>query len=227
MERTLRRRRRRISLLLVLMVGAILTWSGVTKAEQKPNIAILSFFIERVEDPARGAVCPLCKGLFQSGSVFPGSQNTVTRLLYDKMEGMKAYSILPLEKVEEAFSRFDKSQFKQQPIPSSVRLGKELNADFVCLGYLFRFEERVGSSIGVEKPASVGFDLHLVRVRDGKVVWTGRFDEKQKPLSDNLLKIGSFFRRGASWLTAEELASAGMSETLKKLPGVEELEEEK
>ena len=49
---------------------------------------------------------------------------------------------------------------------------------------------------------------------------TRDFNETQKPLSDNLLKIGYFFRRKAHWLTAEELAGVGMEETLKKLPGM-------
>jgi hypothetical protein len=100
-----------------------------------------------------------------------------------------------------------------------------LNVDFVLIGFLFRFEERVGSSIGAEKPASVGFDVHLIRIRDKKMVWQGKFDETQRPLSENLLKIGSFFRRKASWLTAEELSSVGMDEMLKRFPGQKELEE--
>ena len=209
---------------LILITGMVFFGWLESKAEEKPSVMILPFFVERIENPARGAVlCPLCKGVFQSGTVLPGSQNTLTRFLYDKVGEMGTFNILPLEKVKDAFSRSDRKQFEQNPIPSSVRLGKELNVDFILLGYLFRFEERIGSSVGVEKPASVGFDLHLVRVRDGKAVWTGRFDETQRPLSDDLLKIGSFFRRGASWLRAEELASAGMSEVLKKLPGVKEL----
>ena len=225
MERTSRRWRRRRSLLLILIFGAIFTWSVVTRAEQKPGLAILPFFIQKGEDPARGAVCPLCKGLHQGGSVLPGSQNTMTRLLYEKMEAMGTFNIFPLEKVQGSFSRSDQKQFSEKPIHSSVLFGRELNVDFVFLGYLFRFEERIGSPLGVDKPASVGFDLHLVRVRDSKVVWTGKFDETQRPLSDDLLKIGSFFRRGAKWLTAEELASAGMGEVLRELPGAKELEE--
>jgi hypothetical protein len=62
-------------------------------------------------------------------------------------------------------------------------------------------------------------------LRDGIEVWKGRFDETQRPLSENLFKIGSFFRRKASWLTAEELASVGLDEMLKRLPGPKELEE--
>ena len=116
-------------------------------------------------------------------------------------------------------------RFETNPVRSSVPLGRELNADFVMVCHLFRFEERVGSSIGVEKPASVAFDLHLFRIRDGARVWDGAFDETQKALFDNLLRAGSFFKEGAKWLTAEELAAVGMDEVLKKLPGAEELEE--
>jgi hypothetical protein len=62
-------------------------------------------------------------------------------------------------------------------------------------------------------------------LRDEKIVWTGKFDETQRPLSENILKIGSFFRRKASWLTAEELSSVGMDEMLKRFPGPKEMEE--
>ena len=225
MERTSRRRRRRRALLLILGIGAVFMWSVVAWAEQKPGLAILPFFIQKGEDPARGAVCPVCKGLHQSGSVLPGSQNMMTRLLYEKMDANGTFTLLLLERVQEALPQSKQDPFHQKPIPSSVLFGRELNADFVFLGYLFRFEERVGSPLGVDRPASVGFDLHLVRVRDSKVVWTGKFDETQRPLSDDLLKIGSFFRRGAKWLTAGELASAGMGEVLRELPGAKELEE--
>jgi hypothetical protein len=104
-------------------------------------------------------------------------------------------------------------------------VGKELNADFMIIGSVFRFEERIGSRMGVDKPASVGFDVHLFRLKDEKMVWVGRFDETQKPLSENLFEIGSFFRRKGSWLTAEDLASVGMDEMLRKLPGLKELEQ--
>lgn len=211
--------------IMVLVSGVIIAWSAAEAAEPKPELAVLPFFIQKGEDPTRGEVCPLCKGLHHSGGILPGSQDTMTRLLYEKMEALGGFTLFPLERVEEALSRFDLKQFFEKPGFAAVQLGKELNADFVFLGYLFRFEQRIGSAMGVDKPASVGFDLHLVRVRDGKIAWTGKFDETQRPLSDNLLKIGAFFRRGAKWLTAEELASAGMGETLATLPGAKELEE--
>jgi len=213
-------------LLLTFTLGLTIPWVHQAKAEIKPTLAILPFFVERVENPARGAVlCPLCKSIYQYGEVVPGSPYALTRLLYGKIEALEKFKILPLEKVEEVLNPSAKKQFEEKPIPSAIQIGKDLNVDFILVGYLFRFEERIGSRIGAEKPASVGFDVHLLRVRDGKRVWDGKFDETQQALSTNLLNIGSFFRRKASWLTAEELSSVGMDEMLKRLPGPKELEE--
>jgi len=207
------------------ILGVILAWSVPLKAETKFSLAILPFIIERVEDRARGAVCPICGGLYGKGNVLAGSQIYLTRLLQEKMEAMGTFKLLPPEKVEEALSESDRRQFDLNPMRSSIRLGQTLDVDFIFVGFLFRFEQRVGSSIGVDKPASVGFDVHLIRLKDRKMVWTGKFDETQRPLSENLLKMGSFVRRKASWLTAEELSSVGMDEMLTRFPGPKELEE--
>jgi hypothetical protein len=212
-------------LLLFLMSGMLLSWSMEVRAETKPTLAILPFLIERMDDPSRGAVCPVCGGVYKKGNILYGSQHTLAQLLQQKMETLATFKTLPLEKVEEVFSKADKGQFELRPTRSAIQLAKELNVGFVFVGYLFRFEERIGSRIGAEKPASVGFEVHLLRVRDGKRVWDGKFDETQQALSENLLKIGSFVRRGAAWLKAEELSSVGMDEMLKRLPGAKELEE--
>ena len=212
-------------LLPVFMSGMLLFGGVEVWAETKPTLAILPFLIERMEDPSRGAVCPVCRRVYKRGDVLYSSQRTLAQLLQLKMDTLGTFKILPLEKVEDVFSKTDKGQFELRPLRSAIQLGKELNVDFIFVGYLFRFEERIGSRIGADKPASVGFDVHLLRVKDGKRVWDGKFDETQQALSENLLKIGSFVRRGAAWLKAEELSSVGMDEMLKRLPGAKELEE--
>ncbi len=212
-------------LLLLFMLWMILAWSVPLRAETKPSLAILPFLIERVEDPTRGAVCPICKRIYRKGEILSGSQNTLAQLLQEKIEAIGTFKVLPIEKVEEAFSQTEKREFEIKPMRSSIQLGKALNMDFIFIGYLFRFVERIGSHLGAERPASVGFDIHLIRLKDEKMVWEGRFDETQRPLSENLFKIGSFVRRKASWLTAEELSSVGMDEMLKRFPGPKELEE--
>jgi len=212
-------------LLLLFMLGMSPEWSDSLMAESRPSLAIFPFFIERVEDPARGAVCPACRGVYRQGDILPGSQNTLTRLLHEKIGAAGVFSTLLPEKVEEALSKSDRRQFGLNPMRSFIQVGKTLNVDFILVGFVFRFEERIGSHIGAERPASVGFDVHLIRLKDEKMVWVGKFDETQRPLSENLLKMGDFVRRKASWLTAEELSSVGMDEMLKRFPGPKELEE--
>jgi hypothetical protein len=226
MNRILKGWTRKGFLIWVLILGFNITGSLAAKAEMKPSLAILPFFVKRLESPTRGAVlCPLCKGVYRSGEVVAGSDLLLTHLAYQKFETLERFSLLPLDRTEEAFSPSVKKEFEKKPIPSGLQIGEELNADYVLMGFLFRFEERVGSSLGVEKPASVGYDLHLLRVRDGKIVWTGKFDETQRPLSENLFKIGTFLRTKGKWLSAVEFANVGMDEMLKKFPGTKELEE--
>lgn len=203
---------------IILLLGLIFLGTSEGIAEEKPRLAIIPFFVERE------AFCPVCKTVFKRGEILPGAQNTLTRHLYQKMELKGAFKIIPLEKVEDSLSQRERRIFEERPRPSAMEMGRELGGDFISIGFIFRFEERIGSSVGVERPASVGFDIHLIRLKDGKEVWRGRMDETQRPLSENLFKIGSFFRRKAHWLTAEELASVGMDEALKKFPGVTELE---
>ncbi len=216
----------RTSILLgsLAVMGVLLTAGWEAKAQPKPRLAILPFLAGGPEDVEKGAVCPVCKGVYRKGNLPPGSRDALTRLLYQKIEARGTFTVVPMGAVEKAFDPLDRKVVEQKPILSALQVGKELDAGFVFVGFLFRFEERVGSPMGVEKPASVAFDLHLFRLRDERIVWMGKFDETQRPLSEDMTKIGSFLRRGAQWLTAEELAGAGMEDMLKKLPAAADLE---
>jgi TolB-like protein len=141
------------------------------------------------------------------------------------MEAQKEFLVSSVEEVEKHSELFRSELLQTKPVTSSIELGRALNVDYVFAGFLYRFDERIGSSLGVDKPASVGYDLHLFRVKDGKMVWSGRFDETQQSLTDNLFKVGAFLRRKAVWLKAEELASVGMEEILNDMPRPEELEQ--
>lgn len=188
-------------------------------AEVKPSLIIIPFIIEK------NSICPICRIVFRRGEILSGAQNTLTKLLYQKMEEKGLFKILPLEKVEETLSKKEIIPIEEKFKSSLIQIGRELGGDFLLLGFLFRFEQRVGSPWGAERPASVAFDLHLFRLRDEREVWRGGMDETQRPLSENLFKFGSFLRRRARWLTAEELSNVGMDEVLARLPGLNELEE--
>jgi hypothetical protein len=97
------------------------------------------------------------------------------------------------------------------------KLGELVYADAVISGRVVRYRERVGEELGVKSPASVTFVLELWDVRRGDIIWSARFDETQKPLSENIFAIGEFAQRGAKWLTAEELMHEGVKKAVSQL----------
>jgi hypothetical protein len=95
-------------------------------------------------------------------------------------------------------------------VERAVALGKEVGADGVLFGRVFRFRKRVGTQYGASEPASVWFELGLVSVASGDVVWKGHFDQTQEPLTSNLLNWWMFWRSGPRWVSASELAGLGV-----------------
>lgn len=102
------------------------------------------------------------------------------------------------------------------PVDVLAQTGRRINADLVIQGYVYRFKDRVGKDYSAESPASVAFALHFIDCADRGVVWSGSFDETQQALSDDLRLVGTFFRRGARWITAEEMAREAMNKMFRE-----------
>jgi hypothetical protein len=97
------------------------------------------------------------------------------------------------------------------------RIGELVFADAVMIGRVERYRERVGDEWGVKSPASVAFVLDLIDVRRGDVVWSARFDETQKSLSENIFALGDIGERGVRWLSAEQLTHEGVRKAVAQL----------
>lgn len=95
-------------------------------------------------------------------------------------------------------------------------VGKCIQADYLLVPQVLRWDERVGSDAGVVEPASVVIDLFLIDVKQGTMV-RAHYDETQVALSENLLTAKKFMERGGKWVTAERLAKDGISEKLLEL----------
>lgn len=97
------------------------------------------------------------------------------------------------------------------------QIGEMAFADAVMIGRVQRFRERVGDDWGVKSPASVAFVLDLIDVRRGDVIWSARFDETQKALSENIFGLGDISQRGVRWLSAEQLMMDGVKKAVGQL----------
>jgi len=185
------------------------------------RIAVVPFQSIRQEDAEiTTARCPVCGLVFRTERYAKGSEAVVEGIFLDRLKDEKAFALIPPDRVGGVYEGVTGQLFKADILDVLKKVGAELEADGIILGYVYRFRERKGFSLSVEKPASVAFEIHLIRVSDGAIVWRGIFDKTQASLMENLLQIGSFLKEGGKWVTAKELSAEGMDEVLKDFPGV-------
>jgi hypothetical protein len=92
--------------------------------------------------------------------------------------------------------------------------------DAVLTGVITRYDNRQGTALAVDHPASVAYEAFLISARDGEILWRARFDETQQPLLDNLLLAGRFFKGGGVWQTNDTLARLGLERVVRTFPGI-------
>jgi TolB-like protein len=97
------------------------------------------------------------------------------------------------------------------------KIGEMVYADAVLVGRMQRYRERIGDEWGAKSPASVAFVLDLIDVRRGDVIWSARFDETQKPLSENIFALTDVSQRGIGWLSADQLTQEGVKKAVGEL----------
>jgi hypothetical protein len=137
----------------------------------------------------------------------------LARLVYSAMAPMPNWQIVSESEVRDVGQGVPPA-----PVAARIqRIGEIVYADAVITGRIQRYRERVGEEWGAKSPASVAFVLDLVDVRRGDIIWSARFDETQKPLSENIFALGDVARRGVKWLSAEQLTAEGVRKAISQL----------
>jgi hypothetical protein len=203
-------------ILFLLLPVAVLSAEKDTLAEKR--IAVIPFQKILPDEGSTMAVGPLGGG-YTSGKIERGAENVVEEYTVDKLREFKEVQIIPLEKVEAVYSRVAAESLKTPLLSVLKKTGSELQADVIAVGYVYRFTERVGYDFSAEHPASVVFEIYLLNVSDGSTIWHGVFDKTQKSLMADVFQAPSFFKGGAKWLTANQLAKQGIEEIFKTFSG--------
>ncbi len=157
------------------------------------------------------------QSLYSSSYVTPEAAQKVTDILYSLI--LKDKRFKPVSEGQCMGLLNDILQKKVNPSELKIlkAFGKQLDADAILYGKLYRFRERIGSEYSVKSPASVAFSLILVRVSDGRVLWRYGFDETQQALTENLFNWRFYKSEGMRWVTARELAAYGLKRAVEKL----------
>ena len=185
------------------------------------RIAIVPFQRLMPDDSSSRAVrCPICGTIYPACVLPQNAEMIVQDVFVEKFSPYKQWTVTPMDRVAAVYRQVSFQDLKDTTVEELQKVGKELEADGVVIGYVSCFRERVGYALAAERPASVTFGVYLVRVSDGAMVWGKIFDKTQQSLMENLFQASTFFKR-PRWLTARELAEEGVEEILKSYPGME------
>ena len=185
--------------------------SGIEKILILPFKDMASLFGESVNGR-----CPVCGKVFTTGDVAESAVVMLTEHLFTLLKDRKDIELIPSSQAQGVMSGLLAGSNKTlEERALQLEIGRALNADAIFAGYIYRFRERVGGEYSVDLSASVAFDIHLIRVEDGRVLWSAHLDETQRPLSDDLFRLKLFLRRKAKWITAKEMAISGLEDMLK------------
>jgi TolB-like protein len=208
-----------LAVLLAFSVSVQAAEVTAQNAALTKRIAIISFQSIPSEEGAGNTVfCPLCGIGSSRGKILEGSEKIVEEVFVDRLSKIKGIELVPSEKVQGVYKRISSEKLKGTFVENLKKVGKELGADYLAIGYVYRYVERVGYKYSSARPASVIFEVHLVDTSDGSIIWRGFFDKTQKSLMEDIFQIASFFKGGAKWITARQLTEQGMDEVFKTFP---------
>jgi hypothetical protein len=185
------------------------------------RLAVVPFQLEEGHDKEI-VRCRACGSILPGGIIEGDPSPLLTRLLWELFqEKDKAFDLINPGQVEGVFNTNLAKGIEKDSLLLMKAMGTQLNADYMLWGSVFHYQERKGTSYGVQQPASVALDLHLLKVKDGKLVWRAQWAKTQKSLSENLLEAESFFKGKMRWVTVEELSRQGMEDMLKDFPSAD------
>ncbi len=98
-----------------------------------------------------------------------------------------------------------------------LQYGKTRHTDLLLVPQILDWHQRQGSSAGVTDAAAIRAEFTLIDLRNGRVVGRSITDIKQEALAEDLTKMQDFFRRKASWITAEELTREAMVKAVRDI----------
>jgi hypothetical protein len=214
----------RLFLFLIPFLGSSCQLQQVPQEDKAPlpelrSIVFIGFRPGLPSSQAPGPVrSPISGAVFSAESVPEEIADGLSESLFEKLRKSDGQKWIPPREASAAFSQLASSNPTLTDKEIFARIGKTLSAEGVLGGHVYRWREREGTDYAASRPASVAFDLYLMRAGDGAILWKTRFDKTQISLTENLLDIETFLRAKGRWMKAGELADLGLTEVVDSFP---------
>jgi len=152
-----------------------------------------------------------------SGTSAAAAADLVARFVFEAFVE-RGISVIPASDLEIAFAGQGIAAPRMDPRGAAELAATKFGATGVLLGEVSRYRDRGGEALGTSQSASVAFQVSLYTAPEGIRVWSARFDETQRALSENIFNAPRYPGGGTRWLTAAELARWGADSTVDSLP---------
>lgn len=215
---------------LLVFSGLLLTFGCQTKKNATPvisrdlnlNKVVVVGFLRALSPPDEPGMFknPLSWSIVPAEPVPPEIIQKMSDILFKKVAAEKGYDLVSRNQAIGVYSNIVASD-KNVGMPAIKvfqEVGTTFNADAVLVGYIYRWRERVGGDYAAQNPASVSFDLHLIRPVDGAILWKSKFDKTQQSLSENILDMNTFLKGGGKWMNVDDLAMIGLKKMFEEMP---------
>lgn len=190
--------------------------------EEIKKVVVVGFRAAMTEGPGPNLVeNPITGTSFLAEPVTEDAVRQMNKILFNKLMEEKQWTLVSPGQARGVLASIIDGDKKMEKTPREMlqSVGKSFEANAVVTGRIYRWQKRVGSDFAVERPASVSFDLLLLRPSNGAIMWRGHFDKTQKSLFADLFDFNSFVKSAGRWVTAEKLADIGLEGLIMKMPG--------
>jgi hypothetical protein len=198
--------------------------------EEIKKVVVMGFRAAMTEGPGPNLVeNPITGTSFLAEPVPENAVKQMNKILFGKLLEGKQWTLVPPGQAKGVLASLIDGDKKMEKTPREMlqSVGKSFEANAVLTGRIYRWQKRVGSDFAVDRPASVSFDLILLRPVNGAIMWRGHFDKTQQSLFADLFDFDTYVKSAGRWLTAEKLAEIGLEKLMIEMPGTPKPKKEK
>jgi hypothetical protein len=219
--------------ILVFAIGLMAVETPVFGAETSSETSIPNIYFNRIavapflvgshqpdmdESLDDTLSCPLNQVCEPDPSIATDAGEMLQAMVRSALKERFGGQVVPMDQVRTAYVGMRLDGTKDSPRSMAMEMGKNLSADLILVGTVWRYRDRGAIEGFPDRPASVAFALYLVDAESGRQLWRGVFDMTQEMVLRDMARFSERIRMGLKWLSADELARYGVKSVFRTFP---------